>query len=129
MQQRKIMSAIVIIPPRSISSLQTARVDRTISVEKGYLNLVVGENIVRLADGDSVMVPRGTLHAVSNPSQSSAAVTDTGVGPDEATIFAEADGRVYATHRGCALQITLSLYQGLLNDLDISSACDLLEAA
>ena len=30
-----------------------------------------------------------------------------------------ANGEVYATHRSCVLQITLSLYAGLLDDLNM----------
>lgn len=109
----------VILPARNISPLQSCRFDRTISVQKGQINVVMGERIVMLSAGSNLTITRGTLHAIANLSLSPVVLDDTSPDASVTTIFAAANGEVYATHRSCVLQITLSLYAGLLADLSL----------
>ena len=109
----------VILPARSISPLQSCRFDRTISVQKGQVNVILGERIVMLSAGSSLTITRGTLHAISNLSLSPVVMDEVPQDVSVTTIFAAANGEVYATHRSCVLQITLSLYAGLLADLSV----------
>lgn len=113
------MTASTFLPARHIGPLLSSRLDRTIFVQKGQLNIIMGERIVRLSVGESLTITRGTLHAVANLSLVPAVMDDTSLDTNDTTVFAAANGEVYATHRSCVLQITLSLYAGLLDDLNM----------
>lgn len=110
-----------ILAPRSISALQTALYDRLIKVESGRLNIVMGERAVIVSAGNEITINRGTMHAFANLSLSSAVMSDS-LDParveKDTTVFAASPDQVYMTSRGPSAQITLSLYAGLLEDLD-----------
>lgn len=123
------MTASSFLPARHMGALLSSRVDRTIFVQKGQLNVILGERIVRLSAGESLTINRGTLHALANLSLSPVVIEDDAHGMAEMTVFAAANGEVYATHRSCVLQVTLSLYARLRNDLNLPEAEELRKAA
>lgn len=115
------MSTQVNIHPNTITALMSHRVvDITISVELGTLNLLVGERLYSLSNGHNITIPKNTAYAYANPSSAQTIVTERIENPTFAkdmVIHADVDGVIYDISAAPTLQISHSLYLGLVDML------------
>lgn len=113
------MSIQVNIHPNTVSALLSHRVvDITISVELGQLNLLVGERLYTLSSGHNITIPKNTPYAYANPSAGQTIMTERIENPTFAkdiVVHADVGGVIYDVNSAPTLQITHSLYLGLVD--------------
>ncbi len=107
--------------PNTVTTLMSHRVvDKTISVEMGHLNIIIGEHLHTLTSGMNVTIPKNTLFAYANLSPSPTVITERIEHPTFAkdlVVHAEVNGIVYDANPSPALQSSLSLYRSLVDML------------
>lgn len=115
------MSAQINIHPNTITALLSHRVvDITISVELGQLNLLVGERLYTLSNGHNITIPKNTAYAYANPSATQTIVTERIENPTFAkdiVVHADVNGVIYDLNAAPTLQVSHSLYLGLIDML------------
>lgn len=113
------MSQTTPIQPNTVSALNSHRlISKTIHVEAGHLNILIGEHLMTLHNGESIVIPQGICYAIANLSPSATFISETIAQPtfaDDADILADATGRVFASDVTPSMQASLSLYMGLLD--------------
>ena len=107
--------------PNTVTTLMSHRaVDKTISVEMGHLNIIIGEHLHTLTSGMNVTIPKNTLFAYANLSPSPTVITERIEHPTFAkdlVVHAEVNGIVYDANPAPAMQSSLSLYRSLVDML------------
>ena len=115
------MSTQMNIYSNTVTALLSHRVvDMTLSVEIGQLNILIGERLYTLSAGQNLTVPKNTLYAYANLSPVQAVVTERIENPTFAkdiTVHADVNGVIYDTLAGPSMQVSHSLYLGLVDML------------
>jgi hypothetical protein len=115
------MSTQVNIHPNTVTALLSHRVvDITISVELGQLNLLVGERLYTLTNGHNITIPKNTSYAYANLSPVQTIVTERVENPTFAkdiVVHADVNGVIYDINAAPTLQVSHSLYLGLVDML------------
>lgn len=115
------MSTQLSVYPNTVTTLMSHRVvDKTISVEMGHLNVIIGEHLHTLTSGMNVTIPKNTLFAYANLSPSQTIITERIEHPTFAkdmVVHAEVNGIVYDANPSPAMQSSLSLYRSLVDML------------
>lgn len=115
------MSNQLSVYPNTVTTLMSHRVvDKTISVELGHLNVIIGEHLHTLTSGMNVTIPKNTLFAYANLSPSQTIITERIEHPTFAkdlVVHAEVNGIVYDANPSPATQSSLSLYRSLVDML------------
>ncbi len=115
------MNSTEIIIPNTITPLKAHRlISKTVKVNDGHLNIVVGEHLVTLISGQEVEIPRGVPFAYANLSPNTTLITETTdletIG-DDTGIYADNKGNSYIENACPSTQISLSLYQSVADML------------
>ncbi len=115
------MSTQMNIHQNTVTALLSHRVvDITIAVELGQLNLLVGERLYTLSSGHNITIPKNTLYAYANLSAAQAVVTERIENPTFAkdiVVHADVDGVIYDINAAPTMQVSHSLYLGLVDML------------
>ena len=71
------MSNQITVYPNTVTSLMSHRIiDKTLSVELGELNIIIGEHLHTVKSGGNVIIPKVTLYAYANLTPTQAVVTE-----------------------------------------------------
>lgn len=115
------MSTQMNILPNTITALLSHRVvDVTLSVELGQLNILVGEKIHMISSGQNITIPKGTLFAYANLTPTPVVMTERIENPTFAkdiVVHADVNGVIYDVNAAPSMQISHSLYLGLVDML------------
>lgn len=115
------MSTQMNIHPNTITALLSHRVvDLSISVELGQLNLLIGEKLHILSNGQNITIPKNTAYAYANLSPTQAVMTERIENPTFAkdiVVHADVNGVIYDTDATPTMQVSHSLYLGLVDML------------
>lgn len=115
------MSNQITIYPNTVTALLSHRVvDITLSVELGQLNIIIGEHLHTIDNGNNVTIPKGTLFAYANLAPTQAIVTERIENPTfakDVIVHADVNGVIYDTNPAPATQSSHSLYLCLVDML------------
>jgi mannose-6-phosphate isomerase-like protein (cupin superfamily) len=115
------MSNQLTVYPNTVTALLSHRVmDKTISVELGWMNIIVGERLITLKSGSNISIPKGTVYAYANLSPTQAIITERAENTtfaNDVVVHADVDGVIYDTNPAPAIQSSHSLYLCLVDML------------